>query len=232
MATSTIKKISFAGTDNHHASPAMRKPLLQITEFTELGDGYAIVKTKANTDQLRNFFSPSAPPTAIPITRINQLLNSYLREDDRMLDSANNASTSKQKIEPTENQLFMQKFMQEEANAYAEMLKNGTLLLPDVLWQRLAISRQAISKAIQEKRMFAIAGPNGKMLYPAFFADPKYDRRQLAKVSQALGDLAGSSKFQFFTTGKMSLAGKTPLEALAAGDLQKVLVTAAGFVER
>lgn len=57
-------------------------------------------------------------------------------------------------------------------------------------------------------------------------------RRVLETVTPALGDIPASSKWQFFTTPKASLGGATPLLALQRGDLQAVMATAAGFVER
>jgi len=61
--------------------------------------------------------------------------------------------------------------------------------------------------------------------------DPGHDRAQLEKVSKVLGDLPGASKLHFFLSGWGSLAGKTPLEAIAAGQLDRVLNTAHGFVQ-
>lgn len=69
--------------------------------------------------------------------------------------------------------------------------------------------------------------------YPAFYADfDPAGRRRLAAVCQLLGDLPGGSKWQFFTVGKGSLAGSTPLAALREGRLPQVKTTAEGFAER
>ena len=68
--------------------------------------------------------------------------------------------------------------------------------------------------------------------YPSFFADTeKYDRRVIEKISKALGGLSGGNKLAFFTTPKILLGNKTPLEALSKGKIDKVLVAAAGFLE-
>jgi len=69
--------------------------------------------------------------------------------------------------------------------------------------------------------------------YPAFYAefDPA-GRRRLAAVCRLLGDLPGGSKWQFFTGGKGSLSGSTPLAALRAGRLRQVKAAAEGFIER
>jgi hypothetical protein len=66
--------------------------------------------------------------------------------------------------------------------------------------------------------------------FPYFFADEKYPRRALEKVSKALGKLPGARKWQFFTTPRISLNGKTPLEALSKGQVDAVL-SAAAFLD-
>ena len=71
----------------------------------------------------------------------------------------------------------------------------------------------------------------GQRYYPAFFLDPRYYRTKLEKVSKVLGDLPAASKLHFFLGGRGSLAGKTPLEALAAGQLDKVMNSAQGFAQ-
>ena len=73
---------------------------------------------------------------------------------------------------------------------------------------------------------------DGVSLYPEFFADPRYNSRQLEAVTKRLGDLPSGSKWQFFTTGKGFLSGVTPLEALRAGKFALVLRCAEGFLER
>jgi hypothetical protein len=73
----------------------------------------------------------------------------------------------------------------------------------------------------------------GALQYPAFYV--RLDaggRRQLAAVCQLLGDLPGGSKWQFFTGGKGSLGGLTPLEALRMGRLPQVKACARAFAER
>ncbi len=69
--------------------------------------------------------------------------------------------------------------------------------------------------------------------YPAFYADfDRAGRRRLAAVCRLLGDLPGGSKWQFFTGGKGSLSGSTPLEALREGSFRQVKATAEGFAVR
>lgn len=79
--------------------------------------------------------------------------------------------------------------------------------------------------------MFTLEGPAGKKVFPAFYSDPRLDRRVLERVSKELGQLPGPSKWQFFTTGKVSLDGKSPLEAISEGQVSRVLAAATAFRE-
>lgn len=247
MSTSTIRKTTAAEKNltqyafvqtsftpsragEGHSTEANTRQL-PIAEMTDLGNGYVIARL---TSQEHWQSQAPAQPRAIPRPELDQVLKSYLAKLETNFAPATTPSSAAhtKRSKKDANQAFLEKMQQEQAEGRANMLANGTLLLSEQFQQQLALSRQAISKAMRENRLFALEGPNGKLLYPAFFADQKYDRRHLGKVSQALGDLPSGSKFQFFTTGKMSLAGKTPLEALAAGELAQVLLTARGFLER
>lgn len=92
-------------------------------------------------------------------------------------------------------------------------------------------SAVALRKACFETRVFSVE-MQGKLYFPTFFLDERYDRRQLESVCKVLGDLVGGSKLQFFATPKGSLGGRTALEALASGDVALVRRAAQGFVER
>lgn len=126
---------------------------------------------------------------------------------------------------------FMAGLEQQELAQRALDLKLDSLLPGSEMRQRLHISAQALSAALKKKRVFALLGPSGDYVYPAFFADPALDRRVLERVSQALGDLPGASKWDFFTSARMSLGGKTPLQALAKGKVEAVLDAANAFRE-
>lgn len=93
------------------------------------------------------------------------------------------------------------------------------------------VSAGALQKACFEKRLFVVE-MHGQLHFPNFYLDKRYNRRQLESVCKVLGDLAGGSKLQFFTTPKGSLSGRTALEALADGDVALVRRAAQGFVER
>lgn len=111
------------------------------------------------------------------------------------------------------------------------MVKNKQLVTP-VEFQHLMgwASRQAVSKAAGSHRVFYL-DYKAERYFPAFYADPAYDRKHLETVTKVLGDLPGGSKLQFFLTRKGSLGGETPLQALAAGRVAKVKDIAASFAE-
>jgi hypothetical protein len=111
------------------------------------------------------------------------------------------------------------------------MVKNELLLAPDQ-FQRLMgwKSRQAVWKALACHRVFAMSFGTDRY-FPVFYTDTSYERRHLEKVTKALGDLPGGAKMQFFLSRKGSLNGNTVLEALAAGQVGKVLDLAHAYAE-
>lgn len=96
---------------------------------------------------------------------------------------------------------------------------------------RLQITRQALSKAVKAHRMFTVY-VSATPMYPAFFADPDLDRRQLERVAKELGELPGWQKWTFFATPKASLGNITPVQALKKGRYSEVRAAAKGFAER
>ena len=57
-------------------------------------------------------------------------------------------------------------------------------------------------------------------------------RKRIQRVRALLSSLPTSSQNQFLFLGKGSLAGLTPIQALRRGLVSKVMVSAAGFLER
>jgi hypothetical protein len=120
----------------------------------------------------------------------------------------------------------------ESVRAKLDQLVRGRELLPSAEFlTELGLSRQALSKAVGANRMFYVDF-RGERYFPAFYANPMYRRAQLEAVTKVLGDLPGGAKLQFFSNRRGSLGGATPLEALAAGKLQKVKDVAAAFADQ
>lgn len=115
-------------------------------------------------------------------------------------------------------------------NHLASLVRRGVLTESDPLCEKLGWTRQSLSKALKAQRIFFVERA-GTRLFPAFFADPQYDRRQLEAVSKAMGPLPGGAKLQFFLSHRGSLGGKSVLEALQRGQKDKVIAAAHAFLE-
>ena len=128
-----------------------------------------------------------------------------------------------------ENDYFMAKMRLQEQTQRVKDVASKKLLTSGEMAARLGVTKQALTAAVRTQRMFVLAGPSGEYFFPAFFADAKYDRPVLWKVSKVLGGLSGGSKWDFFTNPLISLKGKSPLEALAKGNIEEVMDVAAAF---
>ena len=115
--------------------------------------------------------------------------------------------------------------------ARSALLESRQVVPSKAICATLSFSRQALSQAVKEHRMFRLV-VGSQRLYPAFYADTSLDRQQLESVAKELGNLPGWSKWQFFTTPKASLGGATPLEALKDGRFNDARRAAVGFAER
>ena len=114
----------------------------------------------------------------------------------------------------------------------ADLFRSDPQLLEEAEFAR-ALDRppKFIARLVANGTVFSVER-DGVRQYPSFFADPTLARRQLSAVVKLLGDLDDFTKWQFFVSGKGSLGGLTPLEALRQGKLRQVKVTAEGFAER
>ncbi|MET0961855.1 MAG: hypothetical protein ABWY05_03425 [Noviherbaspirillum sp.] len=133
--------------------------------------------------------------------------------------------------EPVSTADFMAGLARQEQEQRSADLASGRLLPGAAIRARLGISAQALSAALKARRIFVMQGPSGEYLYPGFVADGSYDRRVLEKVCKVLGDLPGAAKWDFFMSPRVSLGGKTPLDALAKGKVEEVVSAAGAFRE-
>ncbi len=132
---------------------------------------------------------------------------------------------------PVSTSDFMAGLERQEAEQRERDTNEGVLVTAAKLAAHLKITPQGLHYALKAKRIFTLPGPSGERVYPAFFADPKQDRRLLEKVSKALGDLPGAAKWDFFMSPRVSLGKRTPLEALAKGKFEAVMLAANAFAE-
>ena len=124
---------------------------------------------------------------------------------------------------------FVARLKRQEQARRAQQIASADLLTSAELSARLEFSTAALTAAVKAKRMFALKGPGGRNVYPAFFGDKSLDRSVLERVSKQLGDLPAASKYFFFTSPRTSLGGKSPLQALAKGKVDDVLAAARAF---
>lgn len=90
-------------------------------------------------------------------------------------------------------------------------------------------TRQGISDHVARRRLLALSGEDGQLLFPAFqFGE---DGRPLTGLSDVLRTLQGAfessySLASWFTTSQEELGNATPAESLRAGDRGPVLLAA------
>ena len=111
------------------------------------------------------------------------------------------------------------------------LIRKGHLIPVAEFQERMGwATRHAVWNALAKKRVF-VMGRGAELYFPTFYFDRAYDRRHLEAVTKALGNLPGGAKLQFFVARKGSLGGKTVLEAIAAGQIEKVLRLAVAYAE-
>lgn len=177
----------------------------------------------------------AVPPDAVAAgisalgRQLEQLLTTQSGEPGRAVPMPVRAQSSVRSA----NQAWLARFRNDEMALRVEQQGNGELVKAAELATMLGVTKQAVSKAETDGRLFSLPGPSNIKLYPAFFADQRLVRADLEQVTRALGTaLAGPVKWLFFTTPKTSLAGRTPLAALAAGERDLVVRAASAEAGR
>lgn len=133
---------------------------------------------------------------------------------------------------PDVNRQVMDELMTQELQNRHKAISAGDLLPADLFCTKTGMTPQALGKAMALKRIFALDGPGGTKVYPAFYAAAPGVREAFEKVSVALGELPGGGKWNFFRTPKISLQGETPAEAIRQGRVHDVLLTVSAFLGR
>ena len=107
-------------------------------------------------------------------------------------------------------------------------LATGELLDEDSFMGRLRWTSKQLEVAIAARRIFFFEY-GGIRCFPAFFCTSSFDPHQVQRISEALGSVGAGAKWQFFSTPKGSLGGRTPLDALSQGRFRAVERTARSF---
>lgn len=134
---------------------------------------------------------------------------------DTLQEKGEPSHTTTPRRAAAEHPLVQEAFERREA-----LMLTGELLRSDVLQSRLGVSRQALSKRVQNGTLFYVDGKGGARYYPAFFADPSLNLAKVKKVSKALSPLPGASRWLFFTSPRVSLGGVTPLDIIGGAQVQ------------
>ncbi|WP_233832844.1 hypothetical protein [Paraburkholderia sp. ZP32-5] len=108
------------------------------------------------------------------------------------------------------------------------LAEDGSLLDANAFQVALSITPADVQTALDQKRFFTVE-VDGELYYPAFLANTDMDRHALETVSQALGEMSGWLKWDFFVARRGSLGDKSPLELLAVGDIKGVIARARTF---
>jgi hypothetical protein len=214
------------------AEPA--EPLV-ITEFFETLD---VLEQAAAKLQKMPMGTVIRHLKAQPEKLAQQRQRTALRQARRMAAAANIVQTrlaqpstaAVEEASAQEAQAFVQATEREADTGLRRMIDSGELVSREELAGRLGCTTQALSKALGARRMFYVEYQL-RQYFPAWLADPRFDRKQVEAVSRALGDLPGGAKLAFFRTPFISLEDKTPLEALASGKLEMVVRTAKGYAQ-
>jgi len=209
----------------------------------------AVAKLRAGTEQLTQAataFAGSAPSTeddaplsafrdayaaivaSLPKSHRLALLDTMRQGIDAVAEQERQITRPASRVT---TEAFMASLRHQEQEQLAADLASGRLLSSADMRRRLQVSPQALSAALKTKRMFALLGPSGEYAYPAFFADAALDRRTVERVCQALGELPATSKWNFFTSPRLSLGNRSPLQALAKGKVNDVLDAASAFMD-
>lgn len=112
--------------------------------------------------------------------------------------------------------------------AQAWLAAEGGTIGPEQVAQRLALTRQAVHNRMRRGRLIAVPGDHGAR-YPVWqFADGG----MLAGIEPVIAVLVGIEPalvVQFFLSGRSTLGGDRPIDALRAGRADAVLAAAIDF---
>lgn len=199
-----------------------------IEQVSDLRDGYLIVKVVSPKQRWKG---ATEHVSAVPDDQLLRLLQRLIKRPTKGSGTRVAKSRVTKRIDE-DNAALLAKMDAGAMVRRQEQHEKGLLLTSAQLCERFGITRQAVSKAVKDNRMFWVDGPSGAQWYPDFFATGQGLRRDIERVSVALADMPGAAKWQFFTTPKHSLDGRTPVAAVKAGNVEQVVRSAAEFKER
>lgn len=239
-----VKKGAAAAKDSSSAVKALNAAFKDIANRgVDIGNGFYLIEIKGKTTapverkQARAPMYPRNLPgiKPVPMDEIEHVLSMFThpsaQPEGTPSKSAPQSKGIARKATLHSNTAFMTQFAQNENASIKRLAEAGDLLKSQQLAERLGVTPQAVYKAVGDLRMFSLDAGGRNKLYPAFFADQGLERDQLATVCKELDHLPGMSKWQFFTTPRLSLSKKNPLDALRKGKFVDVMAAAKAFKE-
>lgn len=196
-----------------------------VSDQEELIRALSIVSGLTETEVRANAASFRTPA-------LLELLLEVKVKTEHLIDAAARHSDDSNSSDGVATPSTILRLAKQQSDAFrADLIEKGLVATSSEMCEALGFTRQALSKAVKEHRIFRLR-QGFQSFYPVFYADPTISRSVLEEVTKALGSITGGEKWQFFTRPKASLTGKTPLEAIRAGDVDQVLLAAAAFIER
>lgn len=199
-----------------------------VEQVADLGNGYLVVKIGLS---VKEHVRPRLDVPTIPHRQLRRLFEELVGAGGAVPER-NSPTQAKPEHAAEDNAALLDDMAAKAMQRRQRLHEEGQLLGSAQICDLLGITRQALSKAVKDQRMFWVDGPGGAQWYPGFYASSSANRKHIEQVCIALGDLPGDAKWQFFTTPKHSLGGKKPIETLEQGALDEVLRTAHAVRER
>lgn len=111
------------------------------------------------------------------------------------------------------------------AEGLAKRAGEGWVIPASVLQARRNLTAEQLKAAEIEGRVISISSPDGEVYYPSCFGEQSLIE-SIEAVMQRLTELPWLEKWTFLMLPVRSLNGRSPVEALADGNLDEVLQTA------
>lgn len=109
-------------------------------------------------------------------------------------------------------------------------LKKGNIVTAERFCDMLGIKPEDLELRVKDFRVIKLE-LDGEFYYPKFYGKRGINCSELEQVAEILAPIDAWGRWVFFMQRKLTLNGKTPLQALSQNKFEKVLDAARGYVE-
>lgn len=230
MSKAAIGKVAKKGAAGTKDNNSVVKALNTIANRgVDIGNGFYLIEIKGSTTAPAERKQPLVPMQPQKLPGIKPVPKEEIEHIFSMFMPS--GAQPARNVTPEANTAFLTQLARNEKASIKRLAETGDLVNSRELAGLLGVTPQAVYKAVGDLRMFSLDAGGRNKLYPAFFADRGLERDQLETVCKELNHLPGTSKWQFFTTPRLSLSKKNPLDALRKGKFADVLAAAKAFKE-